>query len=64
MLKKCKDYLLYSQERLLTLFPGRAERRKRNQEPEEEKAIPAGTSRRNDADLMSVCSRHVPSTLV
>ena len=42
MLKKCKDYLLYSQERLLTLFPERAERRKRNEKPEEEQEDHSG----------------------
>ena len=34
LLKKCKDYLLYFQKRLLTTFPGRAERRKRKKKPE------------------------------
>ena len=33
-LRKCKDYLLYFQKRLLTTSPGRAERRKRKKKPE------------------------------
>ena len=62
--RNAKDYILYSQERLLTLFPGRAERRKRKQTQKEEKAIPAGTSRQNDVELTSVRRPHVASTFV
>ena len=63
LLKKCKDYLLYFQKRLLTTFPGWAERRKRKKKPEaaRRKSYPIRpmTSKLRHTDISATSSRRI-----
>ena len=63
LLKKCKDYLLYFQKRLLTTSPGRAERRKRKKKPEaaRRKSYPIRpmTSKLRHTDISATSSRRI-----